>query len=430
MQPEGYRVHRSFGGGLRREGKRRVIVIAAAVLLILALAAGGTAYALFGLAATTVTITSTSRDMSNAYTLSAVTGTPDASRQQVGARLVSVTTPAQTKTVQASGHLSVSATQAKGMLMLRNWDTAPKTFEAGTDLPDWSSDEVVNCGDAPSDIVLDATVTVPAAAGSPTDYGVAYAPGHVLQPGASGNIPSGTGYKGCVYFLWVRGSCPQGWIHHCWSISPATDFTGGQDAYNGPIVQQSDINTAANSLISANRPDPQQVLQARMQPNERLTGTPQCTPNVTSTPKAGGKAAQVKVSVTFACTGEMYDHAGALDMAASLLEQQAAADPGGGYALVGKIKTTVIHAAIIDSKQGTVSITIIAEGVWAYQLSQAQQRVLASLIAGKSEREATSLLEQQVGVAAAMIQVFGAAGSMLPTDPQKIKIVVQLPPGA
>src|SRR5579871_874354 len=98
---------------LRRLGARRLIVIAIAVLVILALFAGGTAYTLLSQDNATVTITPESRMLSIISTLSAVIGQPDLSKNQIEARMVSVTTPAQAKTVQASGHLSAQATSAR-----------------------------------------------------------------------------------------------------------------------------------------------------------------------------------------------------------------------------------------------------------------------------------------------------------------------------
>ncbi|HEU5366882.1 MAG TPA: hypothetical protein VFU69_00395, partial [Ktedonobacterales bacterium] len=379
----------------RRSGKRRLIVIAAA-LAILALIAGGTAYALLGRASATVTITPTSTMVSNIYTLSAVTGTPDASRQQVGARLISTTTPAETKTVKASGSLSLPATQAKGTLILRNWDAAPKTFAAGTVLPDWSADEVVNCGDSPEDIVLDATVTVPAAGGSAAGYGVAHAPGHVLQPGASGNIPGFTGDKGCVYFLWAEGKCDPGYFHHCWTIAPADKFTGGQDTYDGPAVQQSDIDNAANSLISAHQPDAQHVLQPQMRANERLMNTPYCTRHVSTNHQAGDHAAQVTVSVAFTCTGAVYDQQAALALITPKLSAQAAANPGAGYALAGQIQLAIVDAA--PGNQGAMILTINAAGIWAYHFTDAQKQHLATLLIGKSAQETVLSIEQPSGL--------------------------------
>jgi hypothetical protein len=413
--------------GLRRLGKSRLIEIVAAVLVILALVAEGTTYALFGLAAATVTITPASRDVSKIYTLSAVTGTPDASRQQVEARLVSATTPAQTKTAKASGHLSAAAAQARGRLVLHNWDTAPKIFEAGTVLPDWSADLVVNCGDSPSAIVLDATVTVPAAVGTAAGYGVAYAPGHVLEPGAAGNIPATTGYNSCVYFLWAQGKCVPGFYRHCWTIAPASNFSGGQDAYNGPIVQQSDIDTTANSLISANQPDPQQVLQRQMRPGERLVDVPQCTPHASANHQAGDRTAQVTVSVSFTCAGEVYDQQAVFALATRLLTVHAAPAPGTGYALVGKVKTAVINAT--SAGQGSVTLTVFAEGVWAYQFTDAQKQHLAALLTGKSEPEGIRLAAGQPGVAHVTIQL-AASQQTLPTNPRQITIVVQAVPGA
>ncbi len=414
----------------RRSGKRRLIVIAAA-LIILALIAGGTAYALLGRASATVTITPTSTMVSNIYTLSAVTGTPDASRQQVDARLVSATTPAETRTVAASGHVSVSATQAKGTLILRNWDTAPKTFEAGTVLPDWSADEVVNCGDSPEDIVLDATVTVPAASGSAKGYGVAYAPAHVLQPGASGNIPGATPSDGrCFYFLWAQGKkCTPGYFSHCWTIEPAGPFTGGQDAYSGLAIQQSDIDSAANSLISAHQPDALRVLQPQIHANERLMSAPSCAPQASANHQAGDHTAQVTVSVSFTCTGKVYNQQAALALITPKLRAQAAANPGAGYTLAGQIQLTVTNAAPVPGEQGTMTLTINAAGIWAYHFTAAQIQHLAALLSGKSAQEATRLASSQPGVADVSIRL-GANQQTLPTDPQHITMAVQAVPGA
>jgi hypothetical protein len=407
-------------------GTRRLVVIAAA-LVILALIAGGAAYALLGRATATITITPASQMVSNTYTLAAVTGTPDASKQQVGARLVSATTPAKTRTVKASGNLSLAATQAKGTLVLRNWDTTPKSFKAGTVLPDWSADLVVNCGDAASDIVLDAAVTVPATGGSATGYGVAYAPAHVLQSGSSGNIPGVSGDKGCMYFLWAQGTCDPGYFHHCWTIEPAGEFTGGQDAYNGPAVQQSDIDSAANSLISAYQPDALRVLQPAMKANERPLSAPSCTPQVKANHQAGDHAAQVTVSVAFTCAGVVYDQQAARALITPMLSAQAAADPGAGYARAGQVQLAVTNATPVPGERGAMTLTIAAAGIWAYHFTDAQKQHLATLLSGKSAQEATRLASNQPGVADVFIRL-SANQQTLPTDPRQIAVVVQAVP--
>jgi VCBS repeat-containing protein len=137
---------------------------------------------------------------------------------------------------------------------------------------------------------------------------------------------------------------------------------------------------------------------------------------------------QVTVNVTYSCAGEVYDHDGAVAMAASLLTQQAATDPGDGYTLVGQIKTAITNTSVDSQKN--VTIILNAAGVWAYQLSDAQNQAFARLIAGKSLREAQLLLSNQTGVGKVTIQLSGGNGQLLPTDPAKITIVIQAVSGA
>jgi VCBS repeat-containing protein len=156
--------------------------------------------------------------------------------------------------------------------------------------------------------------------------------------------------------------------------------------------------------------------------NEQLVGTPECTPTVTAGHNAGDRVAQFTVSVTFTCSGEVYDHDAALAMAANLLTQQAATDPGRGYVLVRQITTAITNATA--DHQGTMSVTVSADGVWAYQFTDAEMQAIARLIAGKSVQEARQVLVSQPGVEKATVQISGF-GQMVPSDPSKIKIVVQ-----
>ena len=65
-------------------------------------------------------------------------------------------------------------------------------------------------------------------------------------------------------------------------------------------------------------------------------------------------------------------------MAAKQLAQQAAANPGPGYTLVGKIATALAQAAQADASTETIKLTVNAEGVWVYHYSDAQKLNLAS----------------------------------------------------
>ena len=416
---------------LRRIGKRRLIIMVSAVLVVLALVAGGATYALLNQDRATVTITPASSVVSNTYTLSGVPGQADPAQNQVQARQLSANTPAQTKTVNASGNLSLQATQAHGLLVINNWDKVPKTFEAGTVLPFWNADAAVTCGDGVHAMVLDDTVTVPAVGASPSEYKTAYVPAHVQDTGIAGNIPGAWGPGGCWYFLWAKGaknSCPYGWFGRaCTIITVDSAFTGGQDGYDGPTIQQSDIDAAAKDLISANRPNPQQVLQRWMQPNEQIIDTPQCTPNLSPYQQAGDHAAQVTVSLYYTCTAEVYDQQTAFKLATRMLTTQATTDLGTNFALVGNVKTALISATF--GSQGIVQLTIQARGMWAYHFTDAQKQQLAQLLAGKGEQEALQLAGNQPGVAYVTVHLL-ANQQRLPSDSQQIAVVVQAISGA
>jgi VCBS repeat-containing protein len=422
----------------RRRRKRSPLLVVALVLLMLGLIVGGIAYAMpgvftgiaksvFGTSAkaratvssrpsiadaAVVTVTPASKDLQNVYTISAITGTPDASKHQVGARLLSATTQSQSQTANATGAGTSPATPARGTLTFYNCASSP------TSVPTGSTYQVSFYDTNPNvEVITEATAVLGTGncSTTPQKYSTATVPAHTIQTGSTVNIT-----RQAVY-AWdnVDG----------WGVENDQAFTGGQNAQTYTAVQQSDIDNTANALINANTPDAQQVLQPQIRPNERLIGTPQCNPNVASNHVAGDKATSVTVAVTFTCTGEVYDYKGALALGTKLLTDQAAKDPGAGYVLVGKIKTTLTDATVVDAKQGTVKLTVNAEGVWVYQFSDAQKQVLAKLLAGKKRQDAQALLLAQKGVAKVDgIEVSGGDGNTMPTDPGRIKIVVQSVP--
>ena len=394
--------------------QRRGLVVLVA-LLVLALMGVGAFYGVLEFTAfATVTITPASSDVAQIFTLIGVTGTPDAAQQQVRDRPVSVTTPAQTLTVNATGQKTTPGTHARGTLYVENDDTANSlTLSAGTTFPNNAGGGTGSVCALPSlEMVLDRTVSLPPASGNPSHTrGV---PGHIFQVGASGNFPSSCGQT--VSF----GYTPNSRLFYLINDSA---FTGGTDPQTATVVTQSDIDGATQTLIQINQPDPQLELQGQLQQGEQLADTPHCSPHTSADHQVGDAATQVTVTVSFTCTGIAYDQAGALVLVASLLKDQAASTPGAGYALVGQLKTTLLSAT--SDAQGTVQIEVQAEGVWAYQFSVAQKQALAKLIAGKSKQEAQRLLASQPGVETASITLSGGNSSTLPTDLAKIKINVQ-----
>jgi len=357
----------------------------------------------------TVTITPASSNVSNTFELFGVTGTPDPSQRQVQARQLSSTSGPQSKTVNATGVRQTSGTQATGTMTFYNSAFVDQQVNAGTDF-------LLANG---VQIITDINVDIPRATGTPPFIrtGVASVSAHAGSVGPGGNIAA----------LTINRAC-------CTADSSIfaknlTAFTGGQDPQNFTVVQQSDIDSAAKPLKDMLTPQAQDSVKGQIHPNEQLVNPLQCTPDVTSDHNAGDRATNVTVIVKVNCSGEVYDKQAAQMIASDLLKQQAAKTPGPGYALVGDLVTKVTQVMVTDPKKGTLLLQVKAEGIWVFQLSDAQKQALANLIAGKSKQDAQALLLKQPGIARANIVLSGGDGNTLPTDPTQITIVVQSVPG-
>lgn len=344
-----------------------------------------------------ITITPTSQNVNIPLTISGVTGTP--SSQQVQAHQLSATTQTYSQTTNATGKGTIPATSATGFLTIYNntYPGSPVTVSAGSVYP--CNDECQSPYDS-MHMVIDQTVIV-----SPD--GRATVSAHVEEAGSSGNIYASGG------FYYYNSSL---------SISNANSFGGGQDSKSYTYVQQSDINGATNSLISAKQPDATQMLQGQVQANERLADTPQCTPKSSANHQAGDHAKSVTVNVSFVCAGETYDYDGALQLARKILSQQEAGKLGANYKLIGQIILTLNSA---NSDGQTVTITVAAKGIWVYQISSEWEQIWKHVIAGEHLQDAQSLLLDQQGVAQATIQLSGPLIQVLPADWHAITIVVQ-----
>lgn len=357
-----------------------------------------------GATSNTVTITPASKDLKNTYTISAVTSTPNPSQQQVEARQLSSSSPVQSMTVTATGTGQLPGIQAIGNLTFFNANPQLETVPAGTVLTDASGVQ----------IVTDGAGLIPATTKPPTEGSVTVA-AHAVSAGTTGNIPTHDfNNVPCCNIAGV-------------SVQNTAAFAGGQDGSNYTLVQQSDIDGVATPLKASLTQTAQTSLQSQLRSNEQIADQALCTPTITPNHQAGEKATSLTVTVKVTCTAEAYDHQGALSMAESLLKQEAAKNPGPGYALVGNLVTTVTQTTVTDANKGTLSVLIKAEGIWAYQFSDAQKQALTKLIAGKTRHDAQTLLLQQPGVMKADIQ--GDSASKFPTDPSQISLVLQTIPG-
>jgi len=348
----------------------------------------------------TLTITPTSKVLNNTYVISAVTLTPDPAQNQVAARMIASVTPAQSKTVRTTGVGHVPGVQAKGQLTFYNAFSHPQTIAVGTVLTDANGIQLVN----------DEAAMIPAAT-PPTEGSVTVA-AHAINDGVNGNISA---------FDFDNVPCCTSGV----TVQNTAAFSGGQDAYSYAFVEQSDIDGVVNPFQASLTQTAQASLKAQLHLGEQFVSSPQCMPGITSDHQAADRATSVSVTVAVTCTGEVYDHQAAQSVAANLLRQEAARDPGSGYALVGSLVTDVRQVSLTDAKKGTLSLMVEAEGVWVYQFSAAQKQALAKLLAGKSTQNAQVLLLEQKGVTTAAIQFSGGNENTLPSDPTEIIIVVQ-----
>ncbi len=354
----------------------------------------------FPAANATVTIVPDTANVANTYTISAVTGVPDPTQQQIAAHFLSSTSPSQSKTTQASGIGVIPARQAQGSLTFFNALPYQQIIHAGTVLTDANGVQVVN----------DQQVTIAGAQPSlegvlPPTQGVAVAPAHALTPGLGGDIAP---------FDFKLESCCLPGI----TVENTTAFHGGQDQQTYPYIQQSDIDSTANELSSSLAPGGQQALQNQVSSNEHPIGTSQCKPDITSTPNAGDRAMSVTVTVKVTCTQEVYDQREAQALAENLLKADGIKTPGSAYAPASHIATKILTTRVTDQR-GTVTLRVQAQGTWAYQFSDDWKKHMATLIAGKNIREASGLLLQQKGVKQAYVTMIGGR---MPLDPQNITI--------
>ena len=351
----------------------------------------------------TVTITPKSVLLQNTYAITALTsGTPDSAKREVGARQLTFITQSQTKTVSATGFVNTPATHATGTLTFVNGSFAPYGVTANTVFTDAEGVQVAN----------DVLAYIPAA--NPNGgFGRVTVPARAITAGSRGNIRA---------FDFNNVVCC---ANNSVLVSNTVAFSGGQDPQKYTVVKQSDIDNAAVPFKQPLLQGATSAINGMPHANERFVGTPKCTANVTSNHKAGDAATSVTVHVTATCTGVVYDMVGAENIATNLLKAESEHDTGGGYALAGKVVTTVTQK--IANNNGAV-VFVKTQGVWVAQIDDARKAQLASLITGKTQNQAsTALLEQRDVAKVDSITV--SSGNTLPTNARQITIVVQNVPG-
>jgi serine/threonine protein kinase len=338
---------------------------------------------------TTVTITPRSQQVQGNYPISAVTGIPDAAQHQIQARLLTASAVMQQATGPVSG--TIPGTKAHGQLTFINNGATNITVPTMT-----------FTGKSGVAVTFQGPITVTAIPASITVNAVA------VDAGATGNIPAFDILENCC----AAGTQIQ--------VRNATKFSGGTDAVANSQVQQSDINNAAQPLLTSQTQAEQQKLALLIKSNEQVVAnSAKCTPDTTADHNVGDSATSITVQVAVTCTEEVYDAQAAQSTALALLAAQAAKIPGTGYRLMGQALVHMQGTTIGNGQ--TVTVQMQAQGTYSYAFSAVMLHQLATLIAGKSATVANSLLLQQPGVANVQLNTT----STLPSNVASINLVVK-----
>jgi len=356
-----------------------------------------------------ISITPDSKTLQKTFTISAVTGLPDTNQHQVLARWISGNPAPQQRTVNSTGKVATPAAFASGTLLFTNKSTIGAVqFAAGAKL--------TSTGKTHIQVILDEAVNLPPVlATNPNQNPMQRVRAHFAKGGAAGNVAA-------QQFSLTTGAClPTAPI--CYTAVNDAPFIGGTDAQNFMFVQQVDIDGAAKALLTL-APDPQQVLKDQMSGNEQWIVTPSCRSQTSANHVVGDKAADVTATVSFFCTGEVYDKKGALETAKQELKDTATNDAGNSYALSGTINATLQSAQITDPN-GTVKVTVDTKGLWVFQLDPFTKEEMAKALAGKNKLTVQKMLKDRKSIKNASIELNGGDQNTFPTNPQQITINMQ-----
>ena len=380
----------------RPKGKR--VLLVGMLCLVLVGAAMMVSLVSFTQVSATVTILPVATQIAVTSRLTVVSGTADPLQQEVPGRLLASLTLAQARTVPTTGTGHQEAQAAHGLLTFYNASLDVQTVPAGTTLS--TAQGVV--------IVTDQDAVIPAAPTLQTN-GQVTVPAHAVPAGPAGNLSAGEIYGPCCRL----------------NVSVANSvFTGGQNARSYPLVTAQDVNGATASLLTSLQASAQAAFQAQVRRDESLL-PPACTPQVRSDQHVGDEARQITVTLTETCTGETYQTQALHTLITQMVTAEAQKRLGTGYQVNGDVQSRVTASNRVPGQQrGRVTLEVRGTGTWSYQFDEVHLHTIASMIAGKSRQQATTLLLHWPGVSQVAMNVSGTDTTTLPRDPARIHLVV------
>lgn len=316
---------------------------------------------------------------------------------QLHARLLPALTLSQSATAPATGKQHQDATKAQGTITFYNGLLSTQTLTAGTILTGADGREVQT--DEPA-------VIPPASNTTPPQFGEVTVSAHAIHTGEQGNIPA---YD-------INGSCCATSV----LVKNTDAFSGGQNERNFTVVSTNDIQTATTTIKTSLVKSESAALTAQVNAGEALI-PPLCSETVTSNHQPGEEAKEVTVTLSESCSGMAYDTQTLHQNAQQMITKEAMRRLGTGYSFLGDLRVSILHATVTDPNRGIVTLAVKTDATYVYLLSPGERKRITHLLAGKSEQQAVKALFHLPGIQAASIN---SNGSMLPSDPGSITIVV------
>jgi len=389
-----------WSGGSHHHGTPLLLLGLGALLTALGLVVVLVLLPAWTMATATVTILPTETSLHMTTMVQVVAGTVGLTTAQMPGRDLPTIMLSEAHTVATTGIGTHRAQAAQGSLTFYNAAPYPQTVLAGTRL----------MGGDGVQVVTDQEAVIPAAA-FPTE-GATSVSAHTLLVGPAGNIAAHDLYGACCH-------------ENVFVVNP-TAFSGGQLARSFPMVTARDLGSTVAMLRPAVQESMQAALATQLAPGETLLTPVACTALVNSDHAVGVQATQVSVQLTQTCRGVVYRTQALQRLMMQQMSQQARTQLGTRYHLVeGSVHLSLTH---MPSSQGSHDIVgllqVQGQSTWVAAISHAQLATLASLIAGKTVAEATTLMLRDLGIHTVSWHLTGRDPTRLPSDPHAIHLVI------
>jgi len=388
-----------WSGGSHHHGTPLLLLGLGALLTALGLVVVLVLLPAWSMATATVTIMPTATRLSTTTMVQVVAGTVYLTTAQIAGRRLPTITLSEAHTVATTGIGTHRAQAAYGSLTFYNAAPSPQTVVAGTRLT----------GGDGVQVVTDQEAVIPAAS-FPTD-GATSVSAHALLVGPAGNIAAHDLYGACCH-------------ENVFVVNPTT-FTGGQQARSFPMVTAHDLSSTVATLRPAVQESVQAALVTQHTPEETLLTPVACTTAVNSDHAVSTEATQVSVQFTQTCTGVVYHTQALQRLMTQQMSQQAHIQLGTRYHLVeGSVHLSLTQVPSSHASQDIVGLQVQGQSTWVAAFSHAQLATLASLIAGKTVAEATTLLRRDSDIHTVSWHLTGRDPTRVPNDLYAIHLVI------